>query len=101
MLKKPFNTISIIINFDIIFHFLQPLTEIRSHFKLLNLLPLFLVPDFTDQSDTLVRKAAANGVTNDNTTPGVRAVLAILVPVIWVSEIGVVFVHESNHTVVA
>jgi hypothetical protein len=59
------------------------------------------VPHLANQGHLLVKEAAANGVADDNTAPGVGHELAVLVPVEGVAQIGVVFFHETDHPVVA
>jgi hypothetical protein len=59
------------------------------------------VPHLANQGHPLVGEAAANGVANDDTAPGVGPELAVLVPVEGVAQIGVVFFHETDHLDVA
>lgn len=60
-----------------------------------------MVADLSNERDTLVGEAAADGRTDDDAAPRVRTVLAVLVPVVGVAKARVVGGHEPDHAVVA
>ncbi|WVY92031.1 hypothetical protein V8G54_037545 [Vigna mungo] len=59
-----------------------------------------MVLHFTDQRHTLIRDPSPHRIAHNNSTPRVGSILAILIPIIRMTQIRVILLHEPDHSII-